>query len=216
MGTMRSRMQRSPLVLAVLAITLALAACAPGGGGGGTTDPTPKPTETVVPEPTEPDALVLGVQGLVVFVNGEDSGTAASREDPAAGIALLTELFGEPTVTEEFYGDVYDWGAVSATDSGWLNVRFEAAELDGIVLRTSQGIQVGSPRADVEALETFDDGFDGDGDGLSDHLGLEPVAEPDTESLVTPGDVGTSYIDAFFEDGVVSFLYAPGGDWRDV
>jgi hypothetical protein len=214
---MRTRLQRSPFVLAVLAITLALAACAPGGGGGGgTTAPTPDTTETTTPEPTEPDALVLGVHGIVLFENGEDTGTAASREDPGAGIDLLTSLFGEPTVTEEYYGDVYEWGGVSAIDSGWLNVHFEAAELDGVVLRTSQGIQVGATREEVLALDPLDLESDASGDGVTDSFGLEPEEEPGTESLTHPGAVGTSYINAYLEDDVVKYLFAPAGDWRDV
>ena len=204
-------------LIAASVLLLALAGCAPTGGG--TTDPTtdPVPSETVTPEPApQPDALVLGVQGLTLVDGDGAPDRTVSREDVVGSVALLTELFGDPAVDGSDFGTSYDWGDVSGGDSGWFNVRFDAAEFDGVVLRTSEGIQVGSSRDDVLALTTFDPEYDGDGDGLSDDLGLEPAEEPGTDSLTHPGNVGTSYIDAQFDSDIVTFLFAPAGDWRDV
>lgn len=199
-------MRIAPLAAAVLSLTLA--GCAPITIIVGPTGD-PAPTETIAtPVPTEPEALVLGVHGLT-YVDGDASTTdlATSREDVAASIDLLTDLFGAPDEQTTEFGTYYDWGAVSGSDSGWFNVRFSAPDLDGIQLRTSQGIQVGAARSDVTALDPFDDG---------EILGLEAEPEPDTESLSHPGDVGTSYIAVFFDGDTVIGLGAPAGDWRDL
>lgn len=200
-------MRIAPLAAAA-ALALALAGCAPITIVVGPTG-APSPSETSAPPaPTEPAALVLGVHGLT-YVDGDDATVdpASSREDPAAGLALLTDLFGAPDEQTTEFGTFYDWGAVSGSDSGWFNVRFSAPELDGIQLRTSQGIQVGAARSDVTALDPFDDG---------EILGLEAEPEPGTDSLSHPGDQGTSYIAVFFDGDTVSGLGAPAGDWRDL
>jgi hypothetical protein len=207
------------IAFAAAALVLVLAGCTPGTVvADPTTDPTP--TGSVTPTPaSEPDALVLGVHGVQYIPGDGSTPTAVSREDPDAGLALLTQLFGDATTVGSELSTTYHWGddAVMASDSGWFNVRFNAADLDGIELRTSQGIQVGDTRDDVLALDPLDDGYDGSGDGKSDELGLEAEPEPGTDSLTHPGSVGTSYVGAIFGDGdVVIGLFAPGGDWRDV
>jgi hypothetical protein len=191
---------------AVLAVTLA--GCAPitiviGPTGG----PSPSETTGSTPPPSGPDALVLGVQGLTL-VDGEGGpDETVARDDVSGSIDLLTGLFGAPDEQTTEFGTFYDWGAVSGSDSGWFNVRFSAPDLDGVDLRTSQGIKVGDTRDAVTALDPFDDG---------EILGLEAVPEPGTDSLSHPGDGGTSYIAVFFDGDTVIGLGAPAGDWRDL
>jgi hypothetical protein len=203
-------------LIAASVVVFALAGCAPIGG---TTDlpPSSEPTETATATPApEPDALVLGVQGITLIDGEGAADTIVSREDVAGSVALLTGLFGDPATESTPYGVTYDWGVVSGSDTGWFNVRFEATDLDGVELRTSQGIQVGAGRDEVLALSPYDEEYDGDGDGKSDRLGLEPVPEPGTDSLAHPGEVGTSYVDILFDGDTVVALVAPAGDWRDV
>ena len=199
-------MRIAPLAATAL-LAFALAGCAPITiVVGPTGDPSPSET-TETPTPAGPDALVLGVQGLTL-VDGEGApDETVSREDVSGSIDLLTGLFGAPEEQTTEFGTFYDWGAVSGSDSGWFNVRFSAPDLDGVDLRTSQGIRVGDPRDAVTALDPFDDG---------EILGLEAVPEPGTDSLSHPGDGGTSYIAVFFDGDTVIGLGAPAGDWRDL
>ena len=201
-------MRIAPLAAAAV-LSLTLAGCAPVTIiVGPTGDPAPSETGTPTSGPTGPATLILGVHGLT-YVDGDEAteDPATSREDPAAGLALLTDLFGAPEEQTTEFGTFYDWGAVTSSDSGWLNVRFSEAELDGIQLQTSQGVKVGDPREAVTAYDPFDDG---------EILGLEAEPEPGTDSLSHPGDGGTSYIAVFFDGDTVSGLAAPAGDWRDL
>jgi hypothetical protein len=209
---------KSPVTLAALALTIVLAGCAPTGTATPTTDP--QPTVTVTPEPAADPELVLGVDGIDLV---DETGAVTSRApmtDAAAVLALITAALGPSSGFESSeFGDSTDWGdavSVISNPANFAFVNFFAPDAGGYDLVTSEGITVGSPVTDVQALEYYDEDFDGDGDGVSDILGLEPREEPGTDSLSHPGDVGTSYIAAFIQDGAVWRLGSPAGDWRDV
>jgi hypothetical protein len=203
--------------VAVAALALVLAGCAPTVPGA-TDAPEPTPSATTTAEPTEAAALVLGLDDVSVV---EESGgtTTAELDDPEAVLELIGGALGAaPAPDTTPFGDNYVWpDGVTVTVRGPFSfVRFDVAEADGYQLRTAQGIAVGSPRADVDALGTFVEDYDGDGDGHPDIVGLEQREEPGTESLSSPGEVGTSYIAVLFAGDTVTALRSPAGDWRDV
>lgn len=201
--------------VAIAALTLVLAGCAPT-----TPAPTaaPEPESTSTPEPTETAALVLGLDDVSAI---EESGgtTTAALDDPTAVLDLIGGALGAtPTPDSTAFGDNYVWpDGVTVTVRGPFSfVRFDVAEAEGYELRTAQGIAVGSSRADVDALGPFSEDYDGDGDGNPDIVGLEQREEPGTDSLSSPGEVGTSYIAVIFAGDTVTALRSPAGDWRDV
>jgi len=209
---------RSVPVLAVLLV--ALSACAAPAAAPPTvpesSTQTPTPTET--PLPTEQAALVLGVAGVTAI-----DATGASEIIPYTAADALIELISRtagatPEIESTPKGDVYRWSQdVSIFVLGTsATVRFGVADLNGTELRTADGIEVGSTRAEVDGLSPFLIDYDGDGDGLPDTLGLEPTPEPGTESLVVPGAVGTTYVVVIFSGDTVTGLAAPAGDWRDI
>jgi hypothetical protein len=212
---------KSPIVLAVLAVTIALAGCAPTGGGGPTADPDPKPTVTVTPEEPTAAAAILSVDGIDVVDEAGATLEGATFQDPEAMLALLAELLGStptPTESPEFGTTTWEWPGVlfgsNGEDFSWL--RSEAGDLGGLPLQTGEGITIGSTRAEVEALSPFDLDYDMDGDGSSDLLGLEPQPVPGTESLTFPGETGTEFIEVQVPGGEVTVLRAPSNDYSDV
>jgi hypothetical protein len=95
-------------------------------------------------------------------------------------------------------------------------VRAEVAQLGDLPLQTSDGIHVGSSLADVEALGHDDSGYDGDGDGTSDVLGLEQETNPSYDSLSHPGQPGTDYVEVQIAAGAVTVVRSPSNDYSDV
>ncbi|CAN5184421.1 hypothetical protein BH11ACT3_BH11ACT3_02860 [soil metagenome] len=203
-----------------IALTLLISGCAPSSptettGPGESPDPTP--TSTPPAEPEAPPALVLSVDGISLEDGDGNEVASAPRDAPDQVIQLVTDALGAPTSTSsDPFGDHFEWAGVGVDSRGWATVGFSTASSGGYDLRAEDGITVGSTRADVLALTPLDVAYDGDGDGKSDSLGLEPEPEPGTESLAHPGNVGTSYIEAFFAGDEVSRLVSPWGDWRDI
>jgi predicted small lipoprotein YifL len=209
-------------VMAAAALLLGLAGCA---ADGPLTAPSPSesaaeptPTPTVTSEPTVSPALILGLDDLSI-VDASGGGATARLDDPAAVLDLIAGALGAAPAPESTpFGDHYVWpDGVRVTVRGpYTFVRFDVAEAAGYELRTGDGIAVGSSRAEVEALSPFEVDYDGDGDGEPDNVGLEAREEPGTESLATPGEVGTSYLEVRFAGDTVTALLSPHGDWRDV
>ena len=212
---------RLTVLAAAIAVTLTLAGCAPQGTVEPTTDPVP--TESVTPEP-QPAVVIMSLDGLTV--QDDAGGTVESAEftDPDAILDLLSELLGstpEPTQYPEIGNQTYEWpgvlfgtGIEEPSDYSW--VRAEVAQLGDLPLQTSDGIHVGSALADVEALGPFEVGYDGDGDGVSDELGLEQQANPAYESLGHPGEPGTDFVAVQIAAGAVTVVRSPSNDYSDV
>ncbi|HEX7835525.1 MAG TPA: hypothetical protein VF479_08675, partial [Pseudolysinimonas sp.] len=96
----------------------------------------------------------------------------------------------------------------------WL--RAEVSDLGGLPLQTTDGIQIGSTRAEVAALAPFDGAYDMDGDGTSDLFGLEQQTVPGTESLSFPGQPGTAFVEVQLDGDTVTVLRAPSNDYSDL
>jgi len=206
-------------LLGLAALILVLAGCAPGIPTGPTAAPTPSVTDS--PEPSEPSAVILSLDGITVQDQAGATLESSTFDDPDATLALLGSLLGStPTPTEypEFGSRTYEWPGVlfgvASEEFSWL--RSEAAELGGLPLQTADGIHVGSTRAEVAALSPFDGQYDMDGDGTSDLFGLEHETVPGTQSLSFPGQPGTAYVEVQLEGDAVSVLRAPSNDYSDV
>ena len=217
-------MRLRALAAATFATALLLTGCATPGVNPGTTA-----TPTTDPAPA-PASLVVSLAD-VQLVNDDDSVAAtASYSDGEQLVALLTESFGaEPTT--EVAGETaypvtnYSWGDAvivgirgpysdRAFGDAWLRVA--VPEHAGLSIATAAGIAVGADRAAVMALAPFDPGYDADGDGASDFLGLEPVANPEVESLLLPGQPGTDFVEVYFSGDTVTTIRTPASDYNDV
>jgi hypothetical protein len=210
---------KTPGLLGIVALVLVLAGCAPGIPTGPTAEP--QPTESSTPEPSGPAAVVLSLDGIAVQ---DATGTvlqSATFEDPDAALALIGSLLGStPTPTEypEFGSRTYEWPGVlfgvTSDEFSWF--RSEAADLGGVPLQTTDGIHLGSTRAEVLALSPFDLEYDMDGDGTSDLLGLEHETVPGTMSLTFPGQPGTAFVEVQLVGDSVGVLRSPSNDYSDV
>jgi hypothetical protein len=206
-------------LLGIAALVLAIAGCAPGTPTGPTAEP--EPTVSSTPEPSGPAAVVLSLDGITVQ---DDAGTAlesSTFDDPDATLALLSSLLGStPTPTErpEIGSTTWEWPGVlfgtTSDEFSWF--RSEAADLGGVPLQTTDGIHLGSTRAEVEALSPFDLEYDMDGDGTSDLLGLEHETVPGTMSLSFPGQPGTAFVEVQLVGDSVNVLRSPSNDYSDV
>ncbi len=179
--------------------------------------PTPTPTPTV--EAPRATSAVLSLDSLVILDQNSAELRSASFEDPDAVLALVSELMGstpEPVDNRKF-GINYDWSTLTINvNFGTVSIRLMSADIAGLPVSTSDGIRVGSTRAEVLALPHVDTMYDGDGDGKPDSLGIEPRTVPGTNSLTNPGQEGTDYIQVFFSGDTVTGLFSPAGDWRDI
>jgi hypothetical protein len=206
-------------LLGLAALVLLLAGCAPGAPT--TPSATPEPTETVTPAPAEPATLVLSLDGLAVQDETGATLQSATFDDPDATLALLASVMGStptPNVNPDFGTTTWEWPDVlfgkASDDFSWF--RSEAAVLGGLTLQTTDGIHLGSTRAEVTALSPFDLAYDMDGDGTSDLLGLEQETVPGTQSLNFPGQPGTAFVEVQLVGDAVTVLRAPSNDYSDV
>lgn len=210
-------------LIALVAVAVLLTGCTPPSDEPApspsiTTAEGETPTPTPSPEAPQPSAVILSVDALtVVDATGAPLSSALFAE-PDRMLELVTALEGGTAPTEDrgTYGTRYEWadGAVGVIfGRAWFDS--SSATLGGLPLRTTQGIQVGSTRADVLALDPVDLGDDYDFDGLSDSLALEVRSEPGTTSLEDSIREGITFVEAYFPGDVVTRLEI-GTDWFDI
>jgi hypothetical protein len=216
-------MRSGRAVAGIIALAVLLSGCA------GTTTlsaPTPTPTATPTPTPTpSAAALIISLDGLSV---ADAAGNTLDSALFAAGletIAFVTKYEGsDPTIDDsmspkgirQFTWPDVDCSTRGSNDSAPALCSVHVSELAGLPVRTKDGIHVGSARADVVALDPFDDGYDGDGDGKSDRLGIEQQTMTDRQSLSFPGQPGTAYVAVVFTGDTVTRILAPSGDFYDI
>jgi hypothetical protein len=209
------------LLIGIAVIALALSACAPGTVAVPPTEPTTAETETASPGPATPAAVIVSLEGLTL-VDGDGNPLEQTQfTDPDPVLALLSELLGStpvPTENPDYGTKVWQWPDIqfgtTGPDYSWVFI--QTADLGGLPLQTIDGIHVGSNRDDVLALDPYDSGYDEDGDGQADLLGIEHVTNPDYESLSLPGNPGTDFIEVDLEGDTVTTLRSPSNDYSDV
>lgn len=207
----------------VLTLAVLLTGCAPTAPDDAVASPSASsssstPTPTPTPEVPQPAALLVSLDGLTVVDSADDPLSSVLFSDGDATAEFLTQLAGvAPNVLDQKqFGQAYQWAdGFVVVNGGVVNFRFTAPTFGGLAVGTSQGIRIGSTRAEVLALGPVDTTYDGDGDGLPDSLGLEPRVVPGTPSLVTPGQEGVDYIDVGFTGDTVTSI-GFGSDWRDI
>ncbi|GAA1226363.1 hypothetical protein F6W70_17020 [Microbacterium maritypicum] len=210
---------RSRLALASAAAALlgfSLTACAPASTDS-TATPSPSSSPVASPSATPADRVVeISVDGLSI-----DDGPVLAYDDPDGAVAALTAAFGAaPTEApvEGPYGSVYagyDWQGTKATVRETRIDLVVSADAPGVIVRTPEGIGIGSTRAEAMAAGAVD-GWDEDGDGVADYLSIGVREVPGTSSLVNPGEVGVEYIDLKVTGDVVSRLSTGGNDFSDI
>ncbi|MGH3691491.1 MAG: hypothetical protein ACRDT7_15175 [Microbacterium sp.] len=213
--------QRSRLIFASAAAAVlgfSLTACAPANtSGSATPSPTSSPAASPSPTPTPADRVVeISVDGLSI-----DAGAVIAYDDADGAVAALSDAFGSaPTEgpVEGPYGAVYsgfDWEGTKATVRETRIDLVVSANAPGVIVRTPEGIGIGSTRAEAMAAGAVD-GWDEDGDGVADYLSIGVREVPGTSSLVNPGEVGVEYIDLKIIDDVVTRLSSGGNDFSDI
>lgn len=212
----------SRLVIASTAAALlgfALTACAPESTEGGGPVPSPSPSPSIIASPpaTPADRVVeISVDGLSI-----DDGPVLAYDDADGALAALTDAFGAaPTEApvEGPYGAVYagyDWPGTKATVRDTRIDLVVSADAPGVIVRTPEGIGIGSTRAEAMAAGAVD-GWDEDGDGVADYLSIGVQEVPGTSSLVNPGEVGVEYVDLTMTGDIVSRLSTGGNDFSDI
>lgn len=208
------------IVIAAPVLVLALAGCAPTAGPA---DPTtaPKPTETSTPAAPQPAVVIVSLKDVTIQDDAGGTVQSVPFTDAAGMLALVSGLMGStptPTVNADYGTSTWEWPGVQlgspGPDYSWLRV--SVANLGSLPLQTAGGIHVGSSLADVEAVGPFDDGYDGDGDGTSDVLGVDQVTNPEFDSLSNPGHPGTDFVALFMAGGAVTDIQSPSNDYSDV
>jgi hypothetical protein len=212
-------MNSSRILVALSATTLLLSGCA-ASAGALPADPASDPTQTSAPPETA--ALVVSLEGVTaVDADGETLETDRF-DDGQAVLSLLGTTLGstpEPEKNPDNDLAVYSWGddlTLWVVGSDFARVRVNAAEVDGVPIRTEDGIQVGSSRDDLLALDVYDPKQDFDGDGYSDFYGLEAAENPDHESLADAGQPGTDYVQVELDGTEVAWILSPSNDYTDL
>lgn len=224
--TLESMRHPTPILFALGITAVLLAACAPQASPGAST---PRPTMTASPSattpPSAPARIVVLIDGLE-YVHGEDTATAP-YDDAQAVIELLKEATGElpdPTEVEDLPGYEmnlvsYAWdGLTVVTDTGGTGrarVVVSAADVDGSPVVTEEGLSVGASRSDLIDAGGWD-GWDENGDGIADYLGVGHQEAPGTTSLSRPGETGIQYVMFALTDDVVTRISAPANDYSDL
>lgn len=169
-------MKKSILALACAsALALALSACAaptPAATATNTPSITPSASATPTPEPAaQPASIVISSAGFTILdANNQALGEFDYFEgDATAAIAALTTAFGSAPVESEFGSTnhpesnsiISSWAGfelrdrdadASYPDVPSFSVDVTTAEINGVSIRTTDGVQVGMPLVQVEPL----------------------------------------------------------------
>lgn len=181
----------------------------------------PSPSATTTPTPTQqaptPAEVVLSVDQISVLDSTGATLTAARYADPEAVLALLSSVEGSTPdpVDNKKFGVRWEWPDVALTSSYWAFVGVTGAQIGGLPVQTTQGIHVGSTRADLEALDAHDWGKDLDGDGKSDYYCLDVRPEPGKQSLVDPTMEGITCVGVTLAGDTVTSISSMSNDWFD-
>lgn len=219
-------MRRRRLLPLLVASGLLLSGCAVG---------VPRALES--PEPTTPSPTASATSasaGEVVLaldsISYAHDGTTevVSLENGDEILDLLQRLTGVmpegidlegPEPAYDWAATSYDWGVleiiVSNDDRRVTNVSVRTPELDGVPIRTAEGLAVGSTRAELEAANAAGV-WDEDGDGIDDQLSAGARAVQGTESLADPGAVGAEYFVFVMGGDTVTEISFPGNDYSDI
>lgn len=218
-------MRRIPFLATVpVALALSLSACTP---------PTPTTTDSAsqsppatpsasatasaaAPTPASAAALTVTLDDVILqggaaplpYARGaKDAWTAALGSEPIESPNEIVNGY-------DFQETVWKWPGLQlnvpndGSENGSL-VFVSASTVNGHTIRTTQGIGVGSTRAEALAAGAVD-GFD------STELRLDVRDAPGTTSLQRPGEVGRQFISLILEGDTVVSIHLPADDFSDL
>ncbi|MFB8189960.1 hypothetical protein ACFC14_11580 [Microbacterium sp. NPDC055988] len=187
--------------------------------------PAATPSASASAEPEVDPQLVVMIDGVSFTDDGGT--TTAEYADPDALLALLEDATGElpePEPVEGMEGydiemQAYVWDGLRVlTDTAGespASMAVTAAEVDGIPVTTTEGLQVGSSRADL--LDAGAWGIvDTDDPATAEYVGLGESEVPGTESLTHPGSVGILYTLFRLDGDTVTQINVPANDFSDI
>lgn len=228
------RMRRFLTVLAAAGLSVILSSCAgvaePAAEPTGSPSPTSTPTIEATPTPDASEVateiVVAGDRIVVIALDGSELDTANFFTDRDLLVETLTDALGaEPTVTTRPVGNetraglIHDWNGLSLflADGEWgelvadiTRLEVTAATVNGIAIRTNEGIQVGTlvsdldPSIDLEPIT----------DGSILRLGAETVGTG--SDLGEGGDSAfllIASVAAFTDATAVNRMFAPATNW---
>ncbi len=222
-------MTRPIRALVAAASLLILTGCASPVATEGTDTPTPSVSPTATPSPApavspaQERSVTLSLDGLTAARGA--GAEAATLENPEAVLVLIEQLTGQPRAGTDMedpwgQGDVagtlYEWDEITVSVMGErASVVVRAPSVGGVPFRTAQGIGVGSTREEAVAAGAWD-GWDEDGDGVADYLGIGEREVPGTQSLTRPDQVGIEYVMLRVAGDVVEQIHVPANDFSDI
>ena len=214
-------MIRRFFVVCAIAACLTLAGCSTVSAPAASST-TPAASTTPAPTPTTSSRLIVSVDGVTFTHAGETEAVAFT--DTTALLALVTEAVGtSPIVSKvedlpgyDFNLTAYDWtGLKVVSDEANASISATSARVGGVSIETSQGIAVGSSRADLLALHPTEIA-DENGDGTPDDFGVEPREEAGTTSLSHPDSTGIVFILVLMDGDSVKQIQSPSNDYSDI
>ncbi|WP_139230922.1 hypothetical protein [Microbacterium sp. cf046] len=213
-------LHRRLLAISFVAV-LCLTGCAPSspGTGGPAASSTSPPSSATPPSPVSDAALVVTLDGLEV--QRTDGADVVGYADTADLVALIEGLVGaapEVSRDDRHEVDFYNWPGVTVIGSvaGPASVAFTASELGGLPITTVEGLAVGSTREEALSAGAWNGGWDADGDGTPEFLGIGSREVPGTESMTHPGSVGTQFVFLLMDGDLVEQIQAPSNDFSDL
>lgn len=161
----------------------------------------------------------MTVDGITYVHSGTED--TALYNDPKNLLALVEKAIGvSPTVSKVadrpgyvFGNSRYVWNGMDIlANETTASILVTSPAVNGIPLKTKQGIAVGSSRADVLANQ----GKNPYNDNKEDSLALDFQEQPGTSSLSHPGSVGMDYILLPMEKDAVERILSPSNDYADL
>ena len=218
-------MRRHLLPAIVIWVSVALAGCNSVAPHPETTPPASTPSPSSSSAPASVGQMVIGLDSISHERDG--SVDEIALDDGAALLALFESLNGfMPTGTEiEIFPGyptglfTYEWSEVMVTvsDQGvGYSVVILAPTVNGVPIRTQEGIAVGSPRSDVITAGARDEWDEQPQDGIAEDLSLGSREVPGTHSLSRPGSVGSEFLLLRMDGDTVARIIVPANDFSDI
>jgi hypothetical protein len=213
------------LFAVAVCFALALTGCVSTASRPAASPPIPTPPPVASPTPPPVNQLTITLDGIV-YAHGNTK-KLVPLSDGHGLLALFQTLTGVmPSgvdVESPFAGydsgrKSYEWSDVKvilSDSSGANGIAVLAPAVNGVPIRTEEGISVGSKREDVMAAHGWDV-YDENSDGIADDVGLGSREVAGTQSLSHPGSVGIEYLLVRMKGDAVEQIQIPANDFSDI
>jgi len=217
---------------ALVVLALTLASCTSTAQTASTSSPTTTaPVEAATPSPSpnasvpaETAALAVSLDRIASFdASGTETGDA-KLADPAAVVVLMTQALGAP-ISQDHHSDAPEYtltkwdGVLVRVSDGSSDARIiiSSAASGGVALRSASGVFVGMNRdTAIAAGATPGATFTDAAGSLHEILTSQRVERPGTNSLTSPGQTGSVFVQHEVVDGTVTHILTPGDDFSDL